>query len=117
MFIRHEIDLNAKYLFFINSLSYLLNLIIRQEPNQDILIGQFKEGKLDGAGISFSATEKYRTIYFGGWKHGKRDGVGAFIYPNDAQVIGYFRNNKIVRDNNFPAPIFIDSDGNQREYS
>ena len=71
---------------------------------------------MDGSEISLSATEKYRTIYIGGWKQGKRDGDGAFIYPHGGQVIGYFRGNKVARDNILPGPIFIDSDGNLREY-
>ena len=47
--------------------------------------------------------------------NGKQDGVGAFIYPHGGQVIGYFRSNKVARDNILPGPIFIESDSNQRE--
>ncbi len=83
---------------------------------QGILIGQFKKGKLDGTGLSISATNKFKHIYFGGWKEGKWEGAGVFIYPGGERVIGFFKDGKLARNINLPTPIYIDSDGNQQTF-
>ena len=89
---------------------------IRQEPFQNTLIGQFKDGLLDGSGISLSLSQEHNTVYFGGWKNGKNEGVGIFIYPDGEMVIGIYKEGRITRVFDTPTPIFIDTVGNQQEF-
>ena len=68
------------------------------QPHMPTLVGQFAEGKFQGAGVSFSYSKAYRTIQFGHWENGELNGPGLFIYPSGDKILGEYKNGKILED-------------------
>eukprot|EP00088_Acartia_fossae_P046884 TRINITY_DN50769_c0_g1_i1.p1 TRINITY_DN50769_c0_g1~~TRINITY_DN50769_c0_g1_i1.p1 ORF type:complete len:110 (-),score=12.34 TRINITY_DN50769_c0_g1_i1:58-351(-) len=66
-----------------------------RNPYSPSLIGQFENGKFYSAGLSFSYSEKYRTIQMGNWKNGKLDGPGLYVYPSGDKILGKFTEGEI----------------------
>ena len=73
-----------------------------------MILGNFKNGVLDGAGVSISASSTYRVVAVGEWHKGFLEGPGLYSYPNGDKVIGFFVKGRLDHDKN---PIYIRSDG------
>ena len=81
---------------------------LQRIPWEPTLIGNFKDGVLEGVGVSISTTYTHGTMTIGRWFKGFMEGPGLFSYPNGDLVLGYFVKGRLDHDKN---PLFIHSNG------
>ena len=81
---------------------------LQRLPWEPTRIGNFKNGVLEGAGVSISTTYTHKTMAIGDWSKGFMEGPGLFSYPNGDYVLGYFVKGRLDHEKN---PIYVYSNG------
>jgi hypothetical protein len=81
---------------------------LRRISWEPTLIGNFKNGVLEGVGVSISTTYTHGTLSIGKWSKGFMEGPGLFSYPNGDAVLGYFMKGRLDHSKN---PIYKYSNG------